>query len=179
VIPSEDEWYKAAYHYNDGATGNYYDYPTQSNVAPASETPPGTDMTNGSANFYDDAFAIGAPYYTTEVGAYTAKPSDSPYRTFDQGGNVLEWNEAILIGSNRGVRGGSFEGFDTYLLAAYRYQHIGPAFEYASIGFRVAEVSEDAPRVPAVSEWGMVAMALLGLTAGTLVFAKRKRLAAL
>ena len=27
VIPSLDEWYKAAYHKNDGATGNYFDYP--------------------------------------------------------------------------------------------------------------------------------------------------------
>jgi formylglycine-generating enzyme required for sulfatase activity len=30
VIPSEDEWYKAAYHKNDGVTGNYWNYPTQS-----------------------------------------------------------------------------------------------------------------------------------------------------
>ncbi|MGD2110789.1 MAG: SUMF1/EgtB/PvdO family nonheme iron enzyme, partial [Phycisphaerae bacterium] len=37
VIPSEDEWYKAAYHYNDGVTGNYWDYPTGSNTAPTSE----------------------------------------------------------------------------------------------------------------------------------------------
>ena len=35
VIPSEDEWYKAAYHKNDGATGNYWDYPTGSDDQPA------------------------------------------------------------------------------------------------------------------------------------------------
>ena len=29
-IPTEDEWYKAAYHKNDGVTGNYWDYPTAS-----------------------------------------------------------------------------------------------------------------------------------------------------
>ena len=34
VIPSEDEWYKAAYHKNDGVTGNYYNYPTSSNSVP-------------------------------------------------------------------------------------------------------------------------------------------------
>jgi sulfatase modifying factor 1 len=65
VIPSEDEWYKAAYHYNDSVTGNYWDYPTQSDTAPTSEAPPGTDMTNGSANYYDGGFAIGSPYYRT------------------------------------------------------------------------------------------------------------------
>ena len=31
AIPSEDEWYKAAYHRNDGDTGNYCDYPTSNN----------------------------------------------------------------------------------------------------------------------------------------------------
>ena len=32
VIPTEDEWYKVAYHKNDGVTGNYGDYPTGSNT---------------------------------------------------------------------------------------------------------------------------------------------------
>lgn len=38
-IPTENEWYKAAYHMNDGLTGNYWDYPT------SSDTMPGRDMT--------------------------------------------------------------------------------------------------------------------------------------
>ena len=33
-LPSEDEWYKAAYHKNDGITGNYWLYPTQSDIEP-------------------------------------------------------------------------------------------------------------------------------------------------
>ena len=31
-IPTEDEWYKAAYHKNDGVTDHYWDYPTASNT---------------------------------------------------------------------------------------------------------------------------------------------------
>ena len=141
VIPSEDEWYKAAYHKSDGVTGNYWDYPTASNSAPTSEAPPGTDMSNGSANYYD---AMGSPYYRTEVGAYDAKPSDSPYGTFDQGGNVWEWNEAILYGSYRGRRGGSFFYNDLvdYLHAAHRNSYLNvPSYEYGYLGFRVAEVN--------------------------------------
>lgn len=34
AITSEDEWYKAAYHKNDGVTGNYFDYPTGSDGSP-------------------------------------------------------------------------------------------------------------------------------------------------
>jgi len=138
VIASEDEWYKAAYHYNDGVTGNYWDYPTESDTWPTSETPPGTDMTNGSANYYDGGYAIGGPYYRTEVGAYDAKPSDSPYGTFDQGGNVSEWNEAV-IGSYRGVRGRSFSSYFYSLRAADRY-YSNPSGEGFNAGFRLAEV---------------------------------------
>ena len=36
-IPTEDEWYKAAYHKNDGATGNYFDYPTSNDSVPSND----------------------------------------------------------------------------------------------------------------------------------------------
>ncbi|UCC30203.1 MAG: SUMF1/EgtB/PvdO family nonheme iron enzyme, partial [Phycisphaerales bacterium] len=167
VIPSEDEWYKAAYHYNDGVTGNYYDYPTQSDTAPTAEAPSGTDMTNGSANYYYDGAYVDPTHYRTEVGAYDAKPSHSPYGTFDQGGNVYEWNEAVLHDSYRSVLGGSYD-IGGSLHAAYRgsgsYQ---PTIVGSFIGFRVADVSEPGPDIPTVSEWGLVATALLVLTAGT------------
>jgi len=40
-------------------------------------------------------------------------------------------------------------------------------------GFGIIE--RDTPGIPTVSEWGLIAMALLTLTAGTVVFAKRRR----
>ena len=218
VIPSEDEWYKAAYHKNDGVTGNYWDHPTQSNTAPSAQVPPGTDMTNGSANYYRAGY-VDPTHYRTEVGAYDAKPSDSPYGTFDQGGNVWEWNEAVFYGSYRGVRGGSFNGSGVDLHAGF-YGYSEPTYDLNIHGFRVAEVSEPGPvcgdgtiedgeecddnntddgdgcsstcavedgficqgepsvcfpsDIPTVSGWGLVAMALLVLTAGTLVLARRR-----
>ena len=134
AVTSEDEWYKAAYY--DGSTGGYYDFATASDGMPTAESPAGTDMTNGSANY---GSVIGD---LTNVGAYTAKPSDSFYGTFDQAGNLWEWNEAI-IGLRRGGRGGSFGDAEYGLYSTHRGDY-DPAVEVDHRGFRIAEVPEPA-----------------------------------
>ena len=157
AITTEDEWYKAAYHKNDGNTGNYFDYPTSNDSVPGYVNNSGNLSGTGSpfieggtdpGNYatYDGdggTDGIGSPYYRTVVGEW--ENSDSPYGTFDQGGNVWEWNEAIL-GSYRGLRGGSFYGNDYYLHASNRYGN-DPTHEPHSIGFRVSEVPAGGPPV--------------------------------
>ena len=138
-LPSEDEWYKAAYHKNDGVTGNYFLYPT------SSDSTPGRDMTEATnpgnnANYYDSGYLIGSPYYRTEVGEFEL--SDSPYGTFDMGGNVWEWNET-LIDSSRVDRGGSNGSYDADLRSSDPNRG-NPLKEYVAIGFRVASVPEPA-----------------------------------
>jgi formylglycine-generating enzyme required for sulfatase activity len=140
AITSEDEWYKAAYHKNDGVTPNYFDYPT------ASDSVPSNDIVNpdpgNNANFPQHGYMIDSPYYRTPVGEFES--SESPYGTFDQGGNVWEWNEGILDESCRGLRGGSFFNYgDDFLLAANRNNGY-PALEESNVGFRVSEVPEPA-----------------------------------
>ncbi|MBN2130177.1 MAG: SUMF1/EgtB/PvdO family nonheme iron enzyme [Sedimentisphaerales bacterium] len=138
AITSEDEWYKAAY-YNPAAS-NYYDYPTSSNTTPGRDL---NDASGNNANYYGDPYPIQSPYYTTVAGEF--QNSESPYGTFDQGGNVWEWNEAVLYGSCRGLRGGSF-GYSVYYLRA-SVRDIYPSNEGAVIGFRVSEVPEPATMV--------------------------------
>ncbi len=137
VIPSEDEWYKAAYHKNDGVTGNYWNYPTSSDSVPSNDLidpDPGNNVT-----FRVGVYTIGSPYYRTESGDH--ENSNSPYGTFDQGGNVWEWIEAITYGgSYRGTRGGSFYNTYQYLLAFERNDGGLPTYETDVDGFRVAEV---------------------------------------
>ena len=138
AITSEDEWYKAAYHKNDGVTGNYWDYPTSSNNVPGRDL---NDVSGNNANYYGNPYPIQSPYYTTVAGEF--QNSDSPYGTFDQGGNVWEWNESVLFGSFRGLRGGSFYNSDVNLHASLR-NYYDPSVEHNSVGFRVSEVPEPA-----------------------------------
>jgi len=138
AITSEDEWYKAAY-YNP-ATGTYFDYPTSSNTAPGRDM---ADASGNNANYYTGSGAcpIDSDKYTTVVGEF--QNSESPYGTFDQGGNVWEWNEATLSGSSRGLRGGSFIDGAGDLLASSR-TYGNPSGEDNSVGFRVSAVPEPA-----------------------------------
>ncbi len=155
VIPSEDEWYKAAYHKNDGVTGDYWDYPTSSNTAPGRDM---ADVSGNNANYYTGSgpYPIDSGKYTTLVGEF--QNSDSPYGTFDQGGNVWEWNEAILYGSYRGMRGGSFYLTVGYLLASNRNHGYPPSYEDSIIGFRVAEVRATLALTAINPTWGTISI---------------------
>jgi len=137
-IPSEDEWYKAAYHKNDGDTGNYWDYPTSSDAVPDNNLP--SSDTGNSANFNPGPYTTGDIFHPlTDAGSYTL--SVSPYGTFDQGGSVWEWTEGVIDSSLRGIRGGSWEWQSTQLASSDRTPQ-GPTAEGSDIGFRVASIPE-------------------------------------
>jgi formylglycine-generating enzyme required for sulfatase activity len=135
-LPSENEWYKAAYF--DPTAGVYFEYPMGTNVIPDCVAP--GDDTGNSANC-DNVFD---PREFTDVGAYTL--SASPNGTFDQGGNLYEWNEEIKVGgTERGGRGGDFRSSPIFM-AAFADNHGTISGEelpgYDSVGFRVASVPE-------------------------------------
>jgi formylglycine-generating enzyme required for sulfatase activity len=136
-LTGEDEWYKAAYYDASALSYNPYPFADGFNGA-ACETPPGTTSHSANCNFA----VAGIPPYeggVADVGAYTGSPSE--YATFDQGGNVHEWNEAISSSSLRGYRGGSFGDSSSYLGAWYRGS-TSPDLEAGNFGFRVAMIPE-------------------------------------
>jgi formylglycine-generating enzyme len=146
-LTSEDEWYKAAFYMGGGTNVGYWDYSTQSDILPlATPTPGGAN----SANYNN---AVGS---TTDVGAYLW--SASAYGTFDQGGNVWEWNEAVqppLFDTyRRGLRGGSFNRDGSQLRASDRdggQTATGggiPTREISGVGFRVAYIADGWQPVP-------------------------------
>ena len=151
-LPSEDEWYKAAYHQNNGVTADYWDYATGSNTAPtavASGTGAGTAVYNGVTS---------SPAAVGNAGGL------SPYGTMGQNGNVWEWNESLLLnGTARGRRGGSFHNSHSHLASTYRNYGYQCLEEYDT-GFRVAQ---------AVPEPSSV-VTLLGGLAGLIRLKRRK-----
>jgi formylglycine-generating enzyme required for sulfatase activity len=133
-IPTEDEWYKAAYY--NAANQTYSLYPNGQN-----------SITTADANY---ANSVGS---STDVGTYSSDPSS--YGTFDQGGNVLEWNDAVISGSSRGLRGGSFNASLVGLRASGR-NNIVPTNELTNIGVRVASVPEPSSLVLTMLASGVV-----------------------
>lgn len=179
-LPSENEWYKAAYHDKAaGIAGTYFDYATGTNTPPYSDnpstlnTPDNSNVANffkndNAVNDYDGGYAVsGSATFTnghelTDVGAYAL--AASPYGTFDQMGNLWEWNEAIFV-SNRGRRGGSWNTAFATLAADPGMGSLSPTgTDSNQSGFRVAS---------AVPEPGT--MGLLGIGAVLLAYRRRFR----
>ena len=135
AVANEDEWYKAAYHKGGSADTGYYDYPTSSDNEPGQDP---DDACGNNANF--DANVPPSPdnseRHTTTAGSF--HKSRSAYGTFDQGGNVSEWNDTIIGESDRGYRGGSFLTNCACLHAAHR-RFDDPSNELGDRGFRVVE----------------------------------------
>ncbi len=152
-LTSEDEWYKAAYSLNDGTNppSNYSDYPNGSDTPPD----PGTPGEINGAN-YDDVIGD-----VLNVGFYPGTPG--PWGTFDQGGNVWEWNESLKPGFLRGMRGGSYIDDVVNLSSSIEF-HNGAALESDDVGFRVATVPEP----------GSSMLAGLGAL-GALLFLRRRK----
>jgi formylglycine-generating enzyme len=134
-LPSEDEWYKAAYHKNDGATANYWDYATGSNTAPAAVV---SGTLSGTAVY--DAASV-TPVAVNNNGG------TSPYGTIGQNGNVFEWAESAFTSPNdstgepRVFRGGDWESGEQGLRSSERF-FSDPSSEFDSVGFRVASIPE-------------------------------------
>ena len=157
-MTSQDEWYKAAYYKGGGAAAGYWLYPTSSNTAPGRDM---ADASGNNANYYTTDYLIGRPYYRTEVGEF--ENSDSPYGTFDQGGNVWELNESIISGTYRGLRSGSAggPGGSVYDLQASSRGYYGgnPPKETFDIGFRVSGVVVPEPSSLLALGSGILALA--------------------
>jgi formylglycine-generating enzyme required for sulfatase activity len=152
-LPSDDEWYKAAYY--DPASSSYFDFPAGSDSEILCSTP------GGGAN---TANCLGSVGDLTDVGSYPG--AMSPNGTYDQGGNVWEWTQSRWR-FRRVMRGGGLDDHPV-LIAAFPRVAIGEQLTGESVGFRVAS---KLPQLP-----GLGPVGLLLLVVGLCVVGGRRAL---
>jgi formylglycine-generating enzyme len=145
-LPTENEWYKAAYYQPSAAGGDtdsYWTYATQSNTIPSMATVDAfgniTNDGDNVANYNNGAVWNGQTGNVTTVGS-AGLTSAGYYGAFDLGGNVFEWDEAV-IGADRGIRGGSWNFAASNLPSSFRSNSLATN-EFNWLGFRLATTPE-------------------------------------
>jgi formylglycine-generating enzyme required for sulfatase activity len=146
VLPDFDEWYKAAYHDALGVQAtDWFNYPTSTDTQPTCSGPTSAPNHANCGDPFGDF---------TPVGSYTG--SGSPWGTFDQGGNVHEWSEAVSeSGFGREIRGGSHHDGPGSMAVGSRLADV-PSNETRVEGFRLVMIPEPATGL-------LVAAGLIGL----------------
>ena len=125
-LPTEDEWYKAAYFKTDASGYSLYANGT-ANVP--------THGTASGWNYYNGGYVNGAPNYTWTAGYGGVEQNG----TVNMMGNVWEWMET----SSGVLRGGGYGNIEYYLCSSGSYVH-DPVSEGDSVGFRVVAIPEPA-----------------------------------
>ncbi len=136
-IPSDDEWYKAAY-YDPTRTcrRKYWDYPCRTSNRPSNQS---TDP--HSCNYLKEGvyLGLGAPYYLAEVQDYPN--SDTYYGVRQMAGNVWEWVEPNNPHRCLNLRGTSF-GYTEFGMGVWNCDEAGYKDELNVFGARIARRAE-------------------------------------
>jgi len=156
VLPTENEWYKAAYY----ADNSYSLYANGTGTAPVH----GVD-----ANFNTVGGYLNGPAWT--VGSGTAEQNG----TMNMMGNVWEWLESADDGTldNLGSEAMAFRGGDYFQGAGYLDKDTRgggelPSGEYYNVGFRVVEI------IPEPGTISLMSLSTVGLFL-TRTIRRRKR----
>jgi formylglycine-generating enzyme required for sulfatase activity len=138
-IPTESEWYKAAYYDPtlNGGAGGYWTDATKGNGVLGSTV--GNQPHQANYNFSTG----GVGGFLTEVGAFTA--SFSFYNIYDGSGDVYQWNDAVIGDTYRGDRGGAWDSSSQSLLLSTDRSFSDPASSTNDLGFRLATIPEPSP----------------------------------
>ena len=164
-VPTENQWYKAAYYKGGGTNAGYWNYATQSDSAPAMVTAGSTGIGSaGSTGNYAN-FTKGADWNEQDGNVTTVGTNGgaSAYGAFDMSGNINEWNDLTgAANTNRGTRGGSWK------FGLEGVSSPGASGVDATIGFRLASPVA----VPEPSTW---VMGLAGIACGGWQMWRRRR----
>jgi formylglycine-generating enzyme required for sulfatase activity len=139
-IPSENEWYKAAYYDpNKGGAGvgGYWLHANRSAVMTSNTI----GVAGASNHLNTDGYAVytgGISWGITDVGAYGTN-SESAYGTNDQAGNVTKWSDGVSDDLPwRVIRGGAWDYHSDSLSSTQSREEAPTSAQIFNLGFRVA-----------------------------------------
>ncbi|MDR2429749.1 MAG: SUMF1/EgtB/PvdO family nonheme iron enzyme [Puniceicoccales bacterium] len=165
ALPTNDEWYKAAYYDpNKSGGAGYYTHSTTGAGKPGGDVMD-NDRANYANSYRSDPNGGNWTYYLNPVGFY--EDYAGAYGAVDMTGNVWEWTDNPYNPSSRVVRGAAFNS-NVLTLAADRsgsYNMYDDELNF--LGFRVASLAP----IPEPSTYGVIGGALVGL----LCLVRRKR----
>ena len=165
-IPTEAQWYKAAYYKGGGTNAGYWTYATQSDSQPGQVTADGqgngsAGSTGNYANYSNHADWNSQNGNVTSVGT---NGGPSAYGAFDMSGNIYELMSNMAGASNPGIRGGAWDT-GSGDLSVSGAASISTSAENNDTGFRLATVPEPSTCV----------MALAGIACGGFSLWRRRK----
>jgi sulfatase modifying factor 1 len=168
-LPTADQWYKAAFYKGGGPNAGYWEYAQQSDSIPGNTLGSGSNMANyrlsNSYSVTGGMTLIATQNYLTDVGAFTG--SESPYGTFDQGGNLYEWIDLAGVDPGNAGRAGESWRFNFNLAASSTIIQTVNTNALYSYGFRLAN--------PVPEPSAMASLAAGAVSIGGLLRYRRRR----
>lgn len=148
-IPTENEWYKAAYYDPtlNSESGGYWAYPTRSNIGPTAVSADsiGDGSAGNTGNFANYGRAADWNGQNGNVTSVGTNGGPSYYGTYDQGGNLKEWLDSdinVVISTNH-LRGGSWESSSVNSLSREAYTFKGNTLHSEEDGFRIVSFANN------------------------------------
>ena len=176
-VPTQDQWYKAAFYKGGGTNAGYWYYATQSDATPTAVTAgtTGSGSAGNTGNFAN--YSNGADWNSLDGNVTTVGTNGGPsaYGAFDMSGNLYEWNDLDgTTGSNRGIRGGGWSDPGPARLSSQYSYSWTPANEDNNYGFRLARSGASTSAVPEIDPNSLGSV--LALVVGSLGLLERRRL---
>jgi len=155
-VPTEDQWYKAAYYKGGGTNAGYWNYATRSDSIPGKVTASVTGVGSQPAGTGEFAnFASVADWNSQDGNVTTVGTNGGPsaYGAYDMTGNVWEWTSTAANTTVLWTRGAAWNSTDNPnpISSEFSRSNQATTTQVNTLGFRIASVPEPSTCVMAAA----------------------------